>query len=293
MRTAVALASLALGSLAFVLGVPAQAFTSLPPESSMHDKLTAVAVDAGWSQSATEALQQAVRQPDIDDQGLDPEGKDLTRIDATESYRPEHHCDRAPGTPDAAAFNATVAYIAAQRQEATQKIAAGDANGSVAALGRALHALQDCYSHSNAVDLGQEASAFEAALLLKGTAPPAGLRITGFEPGADDPEDPEGDPYPHKAYAKDSADKNDESKALVEGTNETKFDGTVTLARMGTVAFLQEFTHALPEDQRAVLMQVEETKDKGVANGFSIPAVPFPAVLAGLALVLVARRRWA
>ncbi len=276
--------------LAIVSLPAASAFDSVPPGSSVHDEVTAVAGDAGWPAHAVEALQQAVREPDFQDSEVDPEGTDVGRIDATADYRPEHHCDRGPSATDEGAFDATVAYVAAQRADALAKARSGDPDGAVAALGRALHALQDCYSHSDVVDSPSLQRAFEGALLHNGTAAQVGgpVRIVGYAPGEDDPEEPAGDPYPHKRFAKDSTDKNDEARAVMEG-NVTKFEAAVSLARLATVAFVQEFTHELSSSERAAVLHVSE-EDHGLPDDANVPAPGWPA-LAVVAMAVAAMRR--
>lgn len=264
----------------------AAAFTSVPPGSSVHDEITAVAKDAGWSDGATKALQQAVREPDFQETKLDPDGDQPTRIDATASYRAEHHCDRIPPMPDAQAFDATVAYVQGQRNEAANHSAAGNPEQAMEALGRALHALQDCYSHSNIVDLPDQQQAFEDILLNGGAAVP-GLRLVSFEPHADDPERPAGDDYPHGEFAKDEKDGNPEARAVL-ADNRTKFEAARDLARLATVAFLQEFMRERGAAEQAALMGVKP-EDGGVPDDLNIPG-PAPTWFA-IALLAVALTR--
>lgn len=275
--------------LSCLAGTPlAQAFTAAPPEGSVHDQITAVARDAGWSKQATEALQQAVREPDYQDSEYDPELDEPGRIDATDHYRPWHHCDREPGTTDRQAFNATVTYIQDQRGQALNHSRAGEAEKAMAALGRALHALQDCYSHTNIVDLPDLQRAHEDALLHGGPAV-EGLRLVSYEPGADEPGRPPEDDYDHDRYAKDSADQNDEARARLPD-NRTKFEHAVDLARMATVAFLQEYVRDLGEGERASLMAVDE-EDGGLPGDANAPGLPLAGVLAALAFATLPWRR--
>lgn len=282
--------SLALAWAAGLLAIaaaPAAAFTAAPPGESVHDEITAIVRDAGWSAEATEALQQAVREPDYQDSEYDPELDEPARVDATDHYRPWHHCDREPGTADADAFNATVRYVHEQRREALNRSAAGDADGSMAALGRALHALQDCYSHSNIVDLPDQQRAFEQAL-LRGGPPVEGLRLVAYEPGADDPGRP-GDDYGHDRYAKDSADQNDEARARLPD-NRTKFEHAFELARLATVAFVQEFMLELGDGERASLLEVQE-EDGGAPDDVNVPSLSLAAVLVAVAFASLPWRR--
>lgn len=279
--------TLAAGLLLLLLAPVAGAFASVPPGSSVHDDITAAATEAGFSDKATEALQQAVREPDYQESEIDPEGTDIDRIDATDAYRAEHHCDRMPGTSDGDAFNATMAYIQEQRAEAGQK-SATDPDGAIAALGRALHALQDCYSHSNIVDLTDQQQAYRESFFTGNGSVP-GLRLVSYEPGADDPERPEGDDYSHGAYAKDSADKNDESKMeLADGR--TKFETARDLARETTVEFLERFLLERTGEETAGLMGVKE-EDEGLPDDANVPGLSFLAAVAAVALVASAFRR--
>ena len=288
MRTLAAAAALAL-----LLLPGAQAFTSVPPGTSVHDDITAVAKDAGWAADAVEALQQAVREVDYDEAELDPKGTDLARIDGDSDYHATHHCDRGAGADDAGAFDGALNYIQEQRANATARAKAGDPDGAVAALGRALHALQDCYSHSNIVDLPDQQRAFEDAVLHGGSAAAfVGLRLCGYQPGADEPDDPPGDPYPHKRFAKDDADGNAESRLPAANAtgNETKFDSAKSLARLATVAFLQEFTQGLSSSERAAVMRVSEERG-GLPDKVNVPGPLWPAAAAVAIAVLSLRVR--
>lgn len=278
-----------LGLLAGVVLVPAAAgFTAAPPGESVHDEITAVARDAGWSREATAALQQAVREPDYRDSEYDPQVDAPGRIDASDHYRPWHHCDREPGTPDAEAFGATVAYVQEQRGQALNHSRAGEADRAMAALGRALHALQDCYSHTNIVDLPHGQRAHEDALLHGGPAV-EGLRLVSYEPGAEDPGRPAADEYDHDLYAKDSADQNDEAQARMPD-GRTKFEHAVDLARMATVAFLQEYLRDLGEGERASLLAVDE-EDGGLPDDANVPGLSLAGLLVALAFATLPWRR--
>lgn len=279
--------ALAAGLLLLVLAPVAGAFSSVPPGSSVHDDITAGAKEAGFSDKATEALQQAVREPDYQESEIDPDGTDVTRIDATDAYRAEHHCDRIPGTSDGDAFNATMAYIHEQRDLAASKSGA-EPRQAIEALGRALHALQDCYSHSNIVDLPDQQEAYRESFFESGP-PVAGLRLVSYEPGADDPERPEGDDYSHGKYAKDSADKNDESK-METPDGRTKFEAARDLARETTAGFLERFLLERTGEETAALMDVGE-EDQGLPDDANVPGSSLPAALAGLVLVAAVRRR--
>jgi hypothetical protein len=217
--------------VAFALALPgAGAFASLP--GGPHDAITdAAARVAGFPEGGIDALVAAVRTPDLDESSLDADGD----LGAADDYDPSHHCDRVPPASDEAAFNATVAYVRLQRDEASNASLSGDAQATVDALGRALHALEDCFSHSNAVDLPEPALVVHAA--VGEGPPPGGLRLTAFQPDADDAERPPGDGYPHADFAKDAADKNDESRAVL-ADNRTKFEAASDLATDAASLFL-------------------------------------------------------
>jgi hypothetical protein len=276
------------GVLLLLLAPSALAFSSLPPGSSVHDDVTAGAKDAGFSDGATQALQQAVREPDFQEAEVDPEGTDVARIDATKAYRAEHHCDREPGVADADAFNATMAYIHQQRDAAANHSAAGEPKKAIEALGRALHALQDCYSHSNIVDLPEQQAAYRDAFFDK-LGPVPGLRLVSYEPGADDPERPEGDGYPHGDFAKDDADKNAECR-MVLADGRTKFETARDLAKQTTTEFLQRFLLERTGEETEALMKVDE-EDQGLPDDANVPGVPLVLMLAAVASAAVARRR--
>src|SRR5205823_7140124 len=78
------------------------------------------------------------------------------------TYEPAHHFDRVDsdggGTdgagPSERAFRRAAGYLQAQVRDAKAFTDAGDCLMASAALGRALHALQDFYAHSNFVDGG-------------------------------------------------------------------------------------------------------------------------------------------
>lgn len=273
-------------ALAFVLVPAASAFESLP--GGPHDDVTAAAArEAGFPESAVDALVEAVRAVDLRDNKLEPRTDEVDRIDATADYRPEHHCDRVAPTSHADSFNATVSYIADRKAAAVAAAQADDAEGAVDRLGELLHAVEDCFSHSNAVDLADPQAMVQ---YVNGrAATPEGLRLTGFQPGGEDTERPEGDPYPHGDFAKDSADKNDESKGVL-ADGHTKFEASRTLATEAAVLALQEVLSQLgPEELQALA----DVKDGGQplprVDISTLPAVIVLTAVVGLAAVT--RRR--
>lgn len=235
----------------------ATAFASAPPGSSVHDELVeAGAAPLGWPAAAIERLQQAVRQPDVDEMGPEPQVDDLVRIDAKDAYRPEHHCDRIPPMSHAEAFAKSAAYIAAERKAAAGQAAAGDPEGATASLGRALHALQDCFSHTNLQSLPEAERAQAWRILATGNGDvPVSLRVTAYQPGADEPGIPEGDPFPHDDHNLDSATANDAaSERGADGRThfEAARDGAANATREWLAAFMAERSPSEREGLMAV-----------------------------------------
>lgn len=289
-RPATLLLALA-AACALAVPAPASAFSSLP--GGPHDDITAGAArESGFPDGAIDDLVEAVRDVDIRDNALEPDADQIDRIDATADYRPEHHCDRVSDSTDADAFNATVAYVDERSQAAVAAVKAGDPGLSVRMLGEVLHAVQDCLSHSNAVDLPDPMLVAHA---VNGHAPaPAGLRLTSFQPGAEDPETPPGDDYPHSEFAKDSADKNDESEALL-ADGRTKFEAARDLAHAASMLALQDVLGQLDADDMEALEQAEGDGGQPIPR-VGVPAPPATLTLAALAgatawAVALARRR--
>lgn len=265
-------------ALALLLAPGVGAFASLP--GGPHDAITdAAAREAGYPEAGIEALVQSVRNVDLRDNLLEAKASDLDRIDAAAPYRPEHHCDRAPPASDESAFAAAVAYIHDRSQAAVAAAHANDTDAAVHALGELLHAVQDCFSHSNAVDLDDSSVMVQA---VNGHAPPpGGLRLTGFQVGAEDPEDPSGDAYSHAHYAKDSADKNNES-GMVMPDGRSKFEAARDLAIQASIVALQDVLVELEPYHLEAFAATE-------AGGQPIPRVGIPGSPAILvAIVLVA-----
>ncbi len=181
------------------------------------------------------------------------------------NYRREHHFDRPvvgispTGTCGGGSTNSTVfadshAYLMTERNNVLAYMAAGDKINALSALGRALHALQDFFAHSNYVDLaaglsgnpGDAAAALSTLQNINATGapePPCSLKFTSYDPIANpsDPEKPT-DPlnYNHSSFAKDFATKNVES-ALAVGSGlipPTKFSLAKSMATDASVQFL-------------------------------------------------------
>lgn len=262
----------------------AQAFASAPAGTSIHDAITwDGAMAAGFTRDAAAALQEAVRKPDLDEMRPEPRLDQPGRIDATDRYDPSHHCERVPPATDADSFRQCVAYIASQRDEAARHLQGGDGQGAMAALGRALHAAQDCWSHSNAVDLPAEAKESLRAVLFAGSGEAPGLRLTAFKPGAEHPDEADGDAYHHKGFAKDEPHQNDESsQTLPDGR--TKHQAAREEATDLTKRWLERFLEAVPAGHRELLMGTEPS---GIPGPLASAAL---ICLAGAGLC--ARSRW-
>ena len=244
----------------------AHAFESVPPGSSPHDQVTeAAATPLGWSGDALKALQEAVLAPDFLESKVKTDGDHVIVVDATDDYESSHHCDRLPPTSDAAVFSSASSYIRLQRDEALQLVQAGHDARAVAALGRALHALQDCHSHSDVSEkTAEEADAFQTALLTGGPVAPSDLRFTSFQPGNEEPELPLGDVYPHSLFAKDGPGSSDDAKRLLPD-GRTKYQAAFDLAVDTSALFLGEFMGRLTPSQEAAILAVKPADDGGPA----------------------------
>lgn len=292
MRTTVRSTSAMALSVLFVaiLASPSvQAFESIPPGSSPHERITeAAASPLGWSGEGLKALQVAVLAPDFSETTVKTDGDKVILIDATDEFEPMHHCDRLPPTSDAHVFAATSTYILLQRDEALQLVQAGHEARSVAALGRALHALQDCHSHSDVGERSvEDGKMFQTALLSGEPLAPSDIRFTSFQPGHEEPELPVGDPYPHGLFAKDGPDSSDDA-ALLLPDGRTKYQAAYDLAVDTSALFLAEFVGRLTPSEKAAILAVEVEDDGGPGL---IPSVGLVATLMLAALVVAFVRR--
>lgn len=275
---------------AFLVLLPSAAgFSSLSSGESPHEKITEEgAKAAGYPAGGLESLRRAVIAPDEAEFEWDPKAEQPKRIDADGSFRPEHHCDRVPPADSRDAFDATVAYVLAEIGLAVNESHADEPAQAVRHLGRALHAAQDCSSHSNAVDLGAAVEQAYPRAILGEEEPPEGLMLTGFLPGADDPEDPEGDPYPHGRFAKDSADANAEAKLRLPD-NRTKYEVARAMAVATTQLVVERFLAQLGPDEVDRLADVEPPG--GPLPDVDVPALPLAGTLAVLALLAATVRK--
>jgi len=118
-------------------------------------------------------------------------------------YHHEFHFDRNGSTSNAQAFADGAAYFRSQKA-LVALFGRSNPREALNALGRALHALQDFYAHSNFVDFsgGLNASdrlTVEAALENPAISVPNTLKLTWFNPAnkLDTVNDPLVPPYPH------------------------------------------------------------------------------------------------
>lgn len=281
---------MAFSLLLFLVGsvAPAAAFHAVPAGSSIHDKISAEAADAvGMPGNLVQAIKQATRRPDYDDGKAALGANGTLMLKTTDVYRASHHCDRIPPMTDAAAFQDTAAYVAGERANATAAMRAAHEHDAVWALGRALHAMQDCFAHSNLVDMGPEAWAAARRALLENGAAPAGLQVTGFDPKAKYNMMPPGDPYPYAIYNKDAPKASDESQ-IVMADGRTKFEVARAEAVNVSRDFLAQFNATLNATQREALF---ETWEEGPPFSVPVPEPPLALPIAALALAAFARSR--
>lgn len=209
----------------------ARAFDSYPP-GAPHDQITLRACDgAGIARGTAGALCAAVRRVDRSESRWGPSWSPRTwlRFRANERYQPAHHFDRPPDLSDRRAFIFASAHVRQSLLAAAAAAERRDRDAAIAALGAALHAVQDLYAHSNLVDLpAASVDSVERALWDGAVEPSALLRITGYDPAARDPESPQGDAYCHRDFAKDATKKNAESRVRV--ASESKFERAMRLA---------------------------------------------------------------
>ena len=274
------LRALLAGFVLVVLLPAALAFASVPTDSPHATITTRAAGWADWPEGGVDALVVAVHNPDYEQIDWEPHLDEPARYDLAPTYDAAQHCDRVPPQDDDAAFAAARALIQ-ERWSAAR--AAADAETLVRGLGQALHAVQDCFSHSDFVDLDAEAqAAFVAFLLENGTAP--AVRLVATAADIDDPGMPD-DPYPHDRYAKDAADFNDEAAATIDGR--TKFAHAQDAATQASARVLNGTLAGMSPEMRAAIDALEPA----APEASPIPAVPILAVLGALGSVLYVGRR--
>lgn len=268
--------------LSMLLVPSAIAFSSLPPGTSPHDEITrAAAEETDYPKDGRDALLEAVRAPDLNEMEWDPSGDKFVAMGLDEEYRAAHHCDRLLPADDATSFRDTVAFISEQREAADRHIANGNASDAVSAIGYALHAVQDCFSHSSSAEGGPtDLDALEAAL-LDGGPMPAGLRLVAVSSEIDSPGEPD-DPYAHDHHAKDSPHYNDVAEADNEhGHNH--YETAHEYATRASARVLTAFLEWLDDDQRQQLADVDPSETSRYTEALNAPTV---ALIVGAALGL-------
>ena len=126
-------------------------------------------------------------------------------------YNPAHHFDRSKGKSHRQAFMDGRKYVAEQIKIAADKMTIGKIEAALDALGRALHALQDFFSHSNFVDelsFDEQDQCLKALFDIKDfqAEPPANLRITAYDKETGEKGKVHGDTYAHDDHCKDGPD---------------------------------------------------------------------------------------
>lgn len=191
----------------------------------VHDEITESAAKqlGGFSDDVIKKLKSAVRAVDY--------GESKKKVlppfhQPNDDYDPAHHFDRPPSIAIVThkdAFIKGAEYLRSQKQKAINDAKAGKTDDALAALGRALHALQDFKAHSNYIDLTPaEQKQARDALMDENKNSPANLKLTGFNRNAENPGRPVGDPYPHDDYCKDSHRYPESKKDGVGGINKCK-----------------------------------------------------------------------
>jgi hypothetical protein len=195
----------------------AQAFLSSPEGGSPHDRATREAArQAGLGEDAVRILGESVRDQDEDELGWHPDPKDPARRGTEVDFAASHHCDRVRGDSDGEALEATRTYIRERREDAARQAEDGNHYQALVELGRGLHALQDCFSHTDAVEQGPEVARRLARALVYNESLPA-VRVMGVDPEAEEPGAPVGDPFPHDGHNHDSPDSTDAATRPLEG----------------------------------------------------------------------------
>ncbi|MCJ7561096.1 hypothetical protein MUO79_10850 [Candidatus Bathyarchaeota archaeon] len=103
-------------------------------------------------------------------------------IESPPAYQPPGHFDRDPRETSKQAFERNAEFVRKKKQEAIDALKRCDTEAAIKAIGEALHAIQDFYSHSNYVDLTPaEQAAARNAFDNPCTSPP-NLRLEAYYP---------------------------------------------------------------------------------------------------------------
>lgn len=247
---------LAIVALALTPVKPTLAFDSYPAPN-VHDRIIKLVSEAmgGFSPAVLKRIQSAARNQDWSETSLTYFlGFIPTGIAPNANYRPEHHFDRNTEAHTEAdlhsqsktAFMNGALYVKQQKEWFLGNLTVCTQPAlevGLDALGRALHALQDFFAHSNFVDLNSVDQAAAINALLGATAPPDNLSIC-YSPGYNQNETP--DLYPHggvNGFNKDNRQSSWEATRGPDGRTrgpdgQTKFDYAFQGAKNATVDFL-------------------------------------------------------
>lgn len=207
-----------------------------------HKEITALAIaDLGFSEPARRLLGWHNFLTDWDQYEHTPLRPPNSR------YQPADHFDRNEHETSAESFRRGLVALDHRRKTASGLLRRGRPEAGLAVLGRALHAVQDLYAHSNTLDLPEADRRLVRALLIGEAheAPPpllAKLRLTGTSRrvmGDLAPSDDREPGYGHDAFSKDNDHKNAEAKAPAPGApGRTKYQLAFALATEASRAFL-------------------------------------------------------
>ena len=135
-----------------------------------HDEATQPALECRVSPDAMEAIKKANKA--VDD----------APIESPPAYQPPGHFDRDPRETSKQAFERNAEFVRDKKQEAIDALKRCDTEAAIKAIGEALHAIQDFYSHSNYVDLTLAEQAAARNAFDNPCTAPANLRLAAYYP---------------------------------------------------------------------------------------------------------------
>ena len=234
------------------------------------EALTSLPAGNGLSRSAADWIGLENEFVDLTENALTPTNDSVRFAPRAGVYRPEHHFDRPLQASDADAFRNGVIFVHQQYAELIRLLPSASTSAcattfsAAQAMGRALHALQDAYSHSNYADPGalSDSSKTQFDALLAPASPatpsinvPPNVRLTLYAPVADsgDPANPTGTctpstsaEYCHQHFSKDNSWSRNFSPARLAAVNSSKKYVTSVINSVGSEAWKQ-FATALEE----------------------------------------------
>lgn len=204
------------------------------PFNPLHQNLTRAACEN--SMMSGDAIQLAVtanQDQDWKETNLIP-GRNFLKPNG--HYSGSHHFDRNSGQTSAEAFLKASDFVKAMRAQCKQKIEDGNVREGLIAMGRALHALQDAFAHSNYVALPEAGKrAFRSALREQTGAAPDGLMLTYYHEKDGEVHSDPLENYTHFEHAKDNDKKNADAKTVDPGMTKSRFtiayDGAQDMSR--------------------------------------------------------------